>query len=182
MEAAPPSTFHFRSNPCSVRPIHWAQQSLSTRLVLVAGTPRHHLYSCLPAHIKAAFLSSLTETPSVAAVVAAGTCGSRQETDALAQDCAASLTCPRAFLRWAPPLRDWHLRQCRWRDWCRGGSRGISQRRENGPGWYFMLLFCVATRCESRFAEIKGLHRLWLFLSQYWLKSFQLPYFTLKRS
>lgn len=40
MEAAPPSTFHFRSNPLSVRPVHWAQQWLSTRLVFGCWDPQ----------------------------------------------------------------------------------------------------------------------------------------------
>lgn len=129
MEAAPPSSFHFRSNPFSAMPVHWAQQSLFTRLVLVAGTPGHNLYSCLLAHIKAAFLLSLTETPSVVAAMAASTCGSRQETDALAQHSSASLTCPCAFLQLAHVIDTF----CSAGDmtWCRGGSRDISQKRES---------------------------------------------------
>lgn len=158
MEAAPPSSFHFTSNPFPAMPVHWAQQSLSTRLVLVAGTPGHNLYSCLLAHIKAAFLSCLTETPSVVAAVAASTCGSRQEPDALAKHPSASLTCPRAFPQPARVIDTF----CSAGDmtWCRGSSRGISQRRESASfstlihcftsenvlGCWFVELFYVTTR------------------------------------
>lgn len=119
-------------------PVHWAQQSFSTRLVLVAGTPRHNLYSCLLAHIKAVFLSSLTETPSVVAAVAVSTCGSRQETDALAKHSSTFLTCPRAFPQPARVIDTF----CSAADmtWCWGMSRGISQRRESAS-------FCTLIRC-----------------------------------
>lgn len=82
--------------PCQWGPYTELSNGFPLGLFSVAGTPRHNLYSCLLAHIKAAFLSSLTETPSVVAVVAVSTCGSRQETDAFAQDSSAFLTCPRA--------------------------------------------------------------------------------------
>lgn len=137
---APPSSFHFTLNPFSVMPVHWAQQSFSTRLVLVAGTPGHNLYSCLLAHIKAVFLSSLTETPSVVAAVAVSTCGSRQETDALAEHSSAFLTCPHAFPQPARVIDTF----CSAADmtWCWGMSWGISQRRESAS-------FCTWTRCFS---------------------------------
>lgn len=140
MEAAPPNSFHFRSNPFSTTPVHWAQQSLSTMLVLVTGTPGHNLYSCLLAHIKAAFLSPLTETPLVVAALAASTCGSRQETDALAQHSSASVTCPRAFLQLARVIDT----SCSAGDmtWWRGGSPGILQRRESAC---FSTLICCFT-------------------------------------
>lgn len=93
-------------------------------LFSVAGTPRHKLYSCLLAHIKAAFLSPQTETPSVVAVVAASTCGSRQETDALAQDSSASLTCPHAFLQSASTPCDWHLLESWWHESVSGRVTG----------------------------------------------------------
>lgn len=73
-------------------------------------------------------LSSLTETPSVVAAVAASTCGSRQETDAPAQHSFASLTCSRAFLQPAHVIDTFRSIGDMTR--CQGRSRGISQGRE----------------------------------------------------
>lgn len=74
-----------------------AQQSLSTRLVFGCRDPQAQpllMPSCT--YQSCIFIVSDRDPPSVVAVVAGSTCGSRQETDALAQDSSAFLTCPRA--------------------------------------------------------------------------------------
>lgn len=126
---APPSSFHFTLNPFSVMPVHWAQQSFSTRLVLVAGTPGHNLYSCLPAHIKAVFLSSLTETP------LSGCSGGSEHLWLETRDRRSRQTflCISDMPPCLPSARqsDWHLLQRCWHDLVLGHvSRDLAKKRK----------------------------------------------------
>lgn len=112
METAPPSTFYFWWNPlvCS------APHLLSTRLVFGCRDPRaQSLLMPSRAYQSCSFISS-DRDPSVFTAVAASTCGSWQETEALVRDSSASLMRPLSFHQPALSSCDWRPVQRLWRD------------------------------------------------------------------